>query len=65
MREMIAEFDALVQIMSMHRDLLKESLSKMKSLRSPIDWEKVQETQSAYIRGETKPFKRTPKPAGS
>lgn len=65
MRALIAEYEALLKSMSQHRGLLNEALSKMKAPRRPIDWQKVQEAQAAFGRGETVPFQRTPEPTGT
>jgi hypothetical protein len=62
-RELIAEFEALGKAVSRFRDLLKEALSKMKTPRRPIDWQRVQQAQEAYRKGETAPFERMPGPS--
>jgi hypothetical protein len=46
-RELIAEFEALGKAVARFRDLLKEALSKMKTPRRPIDWQRVQRAQEA------------------
>jgi hypothetical protein len=63
-RELIAEFEALGKAVSRFRNLLKEALSKIKTPRRPIDWQRVQQAQEAFRKGETTPFERTPGPSG-
>jgi hypothetical protein len=58
--EFVVEFEGMGKAISRVRDLLNEVLTKMKTPRRPIDWQRVEEAQAAYVRGETKPFKRAP-----
>jgi hypothetical protein len=59
-RDLIAEFEALGKAVSRFRDLLREALAKMMTPRRPVDWQRVQEAQEAFRKGETRPFERTP-----
>jgi hypothetical protein len=63
-QELIAEFEALGKAVCRFRDLLKEALSKMRTPRRPIDWQRVQAAQEAFRKGETRPFERTAGPRG-
>jgi hypothetical protein len=60
--ELIAAFEELGKTIARFRDLLKTAISKMNTPRRPVDWQRVQEAQAAFGKGETKPLDGTPDP---
>jgi hypothetical protein len=61
MKDFLSEAQALVREVADLHSFLSEVLAKAKALPRPMDWDRVQEAEEAYARGETKPFRRHPK----
>jgi hypothetical protein len=57
----ISNYGALMDDMLSLRQFLAEAVAKAKQPVRPIDWNRVQEAEAAYARGETKPFQRSAK----
>jgi hypothetical protein len=63
--ELVSNYQSLRGDLTGFRQFLGEALAKVKTPVRPIDWKRIQEAETAYARGETKPFQRlAKKPAG-
>jgi hypothetical protein len=59
--QFVSSYRALLDdMLSLHR-FLAEAVAKASLPVRPIDWQRVQEAEAAYARGETKPFERSRK----
>jgi hypothetical protein len=60
MQNFLSESQALVREAADLQSFLSEALAKAKVPPRPMDWNRVQEAEGAYARGETKPFQKHP-----
>lgn len=58
-KELISRYEDLDTDLASLRQFLLEALEKAKKPLRPIDWQRVREVEEAYVRGETKPFRKT------
>jgi hypothetical protein len=57
----LSECEALVREAADFQSTLTEVLARAAAPLPPIDWNRVKEAEEAFVRGETRPFQRTPK----
>jgi hypothetical protein len=61
-KELGSHFQALAADIANHRQFFATAVAKAKAPPRPIDWQRVQEAEAAYARGETKPFQQSSAP---
>ena len=61
-KELASHFQALATDIASHREFLALAVAKAKAPAHPIDWQRVQQVESAYQRGEAKLFQRSSGP---
>jgi hypothetical protein len=59
--QFVSSYRASMDEMRSLHQFLVEALAKAKLPARPIDWNRVQEAEAAFARGETKPLQRSPK----
>jgi hypothetical protein len=63
--EMGAEFEPLVRAVTRVRDLLQRAFAAIASPHPSLDWQRIQDAQEAYRKGDTKPFQAAQERNGS
>ena len=56
--EMISRYEDLDTDLASLRQFLLQAIAEARKPSTPIDWERVRETEEAYACGETKPFRK-------
>jgi hypothetical protein len=59
--QLVSRYRALMDDMISLHQFLAEAVAKAKLPARPMDWNRVQEAEAAFARGETKPFQRSSK----
>ena len=59
--QVVSSYRALMDEMLSLHEFLAKAVAKAKLPARPVDWKRVQEAETAYASGETKPFQRSPR----